>query len=99
MYIFIAANGDLSLQDIDNLRAFSIREEEHGSAARWLAQVAKPAAEAQHYWFDADMVLELSGRKDDQHWVGEFWDMLTIVEAYGFSDMTNKRVKAHVDQG
>ncbi len=46
MYILIAADGGLSLQDSDNMRAFSIREE----------------------------------------------------EAYGYSDMTNKRVKAHVDQ-
>ena len=98
MYILIAADGELSLQDSDNMRAFSIREDEAGSAARWLAQMATPADEAQHYWFDADAVLELSGRRGDQQWVKQFWDMLTKVEAYGYSDMTNKRVKAHVDQ-
>jgi len=98
MYILIAADGELSLQDSDNMRAFSIREDEAGSAARWLAQMATPADEAQHYWLDADAVLELSGRRGDQQWVKQFWDMLTKVEAYGYSDMTNKRVKAHVDQ-
>ena len=98
MYILIAANGEVSLQDSDNMRAFSIREDEAGAAAGWLAQMATPAAEEQHYWLDADAVLKLSGRKDDQQWVKQFWDMLTKVEAYGYSDMTNKRVKAHVDQ-
>jgi len=98
MYILIAADGELSLQDSDNMRAFSIREDEAGSAARWLAQMATPADKEQHYWLDADAVLELSGRRGDQQWVKQFWDMLTKVEAYGYSDMTNKRVKAHVDQ-
>jgi hypothetical protein len=98
MYILITADGALSLQDSDNMRAFSIREDEAGSAARWLAQMATPADEEQHYWLDADAVLNLSGRGDDQQWVEQFWDMLTKVEAYGYSDMTNKRVKAHVDQ-
>ena len=98
MYILIAADGELSLQDSDNMHDFSIRETEAGSAASWLAQIATPASEEQHYWLDADTVLELSGRSDDQQWVKQFWDMLTKVEAYGYSDMANKRVKAHVEQ-
>ena len=98
MYISFAADGEISLQDCDNLRAFSIREDETGAAARWLAQVATPADEEQHYWLDADVVLDLSGRSDDEQWVKQFWEMLTKVEAYGYSDMTNKRVKAHVDR-
>lgn len=97
MYILVAANGDLSLQDSDNLRAFSILEEKSGSASTALSAIAT-AAEEQHYWLDADAVIELSGRKDDQIWIKEFWDMLAKVEAYGYSDMTLKRVKAHVDQ-
>jgi hypothetical protein len=98
MYIFIAANGELSLQDSDNMRAFSIREGKAGSADGWLAQMATPAEEEEHYWLDADVVLDVSGRGDDQQWVEQFWEMLTKVEAYGYSDMTNKRVKAHLDQ-
>ena len=96
MYLLIAANGQLSLEDGDNMRSFSIVEEESGLAARQLSAIATPAEE-QHYWLDADSVVELSGRKDDQQWVTGFWDMLAKVEAYGYSDMENKRVKAHVD--
>ena len=91
MYIFIAANGELSLQDSDNMG-------KAGSAAGWLARMATPAEEDGHYWLDADVVLDVSGRGDDQQWVEQFWEMLTKVEAYGYSDMTNKRVKAHLDQ-
>jgi hypothetical protein len=98
MYIFVAADGELSLQDSDNMRAFSIREEKADSAAGWLARMTTPAEEEGHYWLDADVVLNISGRRDDRHWVEQFWEMLTKVEAYGYSDMTNKRVKAHVDQ-
>ncbi len=97
MYISIAANGQLSLEDSDNMRTFSIVEEESGSAATQLSAIAS-AAEEDHYWLDAEAVVELSGRKDDPHWVKGFWDMLAKVEAYGYSNMDKKRVKAHVDQ-
>lgn len=97
MYILIAADGQLSLEDSDNMRAFSIVEEESGAAATRLADIATPSAE-QHYWLDANAVVELSGRKHDQQWLREFWDMLARAEAYGYSDMQNRRVKAHVEQ-
>ena len=97
MYILIAADGQLSLEDSDNMRAFSIVEEEGGAAATRLAAIATPSEE-QHYWLDANAVVELSGRRHDPQWLQEFWDMLARVEAYGYSDMQNKRVKAHVEQ-
>jgi len=97
VYILIAADGQLSLEDSDNMRAFSIVEEEGGAAATRLADIATPSEE-QHYWLDADAVVDLSGRKHDQQWLQGFWDMLTRAEAYGYSDMQNKRVKAHVEQ-
>lgn len=96
MYLLIAVNGQLSLEDSDNMRAFSIVEEESGLAATQLAAIATPAEE-QHYWLDADAVVDLSRREEDQQWVAGFWDMLAKVEVYGYSDMKKKRVKAHVD--
>jgi len=96
VYLLIAVNGKLSLEDSDNMRAFSIVEEVSGLAATRLSAIAIPAEE-QHYWLDADAVVELSGRGDDQQWVAGFWDMLASVEVYGYSDMKKKRVKAHVD--
>lgn len=97
MYIFIAVDGQLSLRDSDNMRAFSIVEEETGGAEKWLSAIAEPAA-GQHFWLDANAVVELSGRVPDDPWIGRFWDMLAGVEAYGYADMENKRVKAHVEQ-
>ena len=97
MYILIAENGELSLQDCDNMRAFSIREAVSGAAVSALADIAT-TAEDNHYWLDANAVVELSGRRHDQSWVGDFWAMLAGAEAYGYSDMTAKRVKAHVDR-
>jgi len=97
VYILIAADGQLSLEDSDNIRAFSIVEEESGAAATRLEAIVT-SSEEQHYWIDANAVVELSGRQHDQQWVQKFWDMLAQVEAYGYSDMQNKRVKAHVEQ-
>ena len=97
MYVFIAADGQLSLRDSDNMRAFSIVEAHGGAADEWLAANAAPAEE-QHYWLDATAVLEISGRQDDKAWVQGFWDMLASVEPYGYADMENKRVKAHLEQ-
>ncbi|MDH3761745.1 MAG: hypothetical protein OEU50_12245 [Gammaproteobacteria bacterium] len=97
MYIFIAADGLLSLRDSDDMRAFSIVEEQSGSAVKWLAEIAEPAG-GQHFWLDANAVVKLSGRMQDEAWVGKFRDMLASVEAYGYFDMEKNRVKAHVEQ-
>ncbi len=97
MYILIAANGKLSLQDSDNLSEFSIREESSGAAVKQLSAIAT-VAENNHFWLEAAAVVEISGRQHDQQWVDGFWDMLAKVEAYGFSDRAKKRVKAHLDQ-
>lgn len=50
------------------MRAFSIVEEDSGLAATQLSTMATPAEE-QHHWLDADAVVKLSGREDDQQWV------------------------------
>ena len=96
MYIRVAADGELSLQDSDNLRAFAIREDKPGIAATLLAPIAS-ATDDDHYWLDADAVVELSGRKADQTWVSAYWSMLASVADYGYYDEANKRVKAHVE--
>lgn len=96
MHVQIAADGTLSLEDVDNLKGFSIVEADAGSAASALGGIGEPAEE-NHFWLSAEAVIALSPRKDDEEWVDGFWAMLRKVEAYGFSDMEKKRVKAHVE--
>ena len=98
MYIQITQDGELSLEDIDNMKAFSIIEVVSGQSATALADIAEPA-EDDHYWINAEAVIQLSSRSEDPHWLENFWAMLKMVEAYGYSDMKNKRVKAHVETG
>ena len=98
MYIFVDADGQVSLRDRDNMRTFSIVEATAGGAADRLADIATVAGD-NHYWLDAAAVIGISGRQDDAQWVAEFWDMLASVEPYGYSDMTAKKIKAHVEQG
>ncbi|MDJ0778806.1 MAG: hypothetical protein QNJ85_13150 [Gammaproteobacteria bacterium] len=97
MYLLISIDGEISLEESDNMRAFSIAEEAQGLAAKHLSAIATPA-EDNHFWLDAEAVIDLSGRADDRQWVDGFWDMLTKVEAYGYSDMEKRRVKAHLEQ-
>ena len=102
MYIQIALDGELSLEDVDNMKAFSIVEaagaSDAGRAECALADIAE-AAEDNHYWIDAEAVILLSARAGDPQWVENFWAMLKMVEAYGYSDLQAKRVKAHVETG
>ena len=96
MYIQIAADNNLSLEDTDNMEAFSIVEALTGQSVTALAEIAEAAGD-NHYWIDANMVIQMSSQKDNPQWVDGFWNMLKIVETYGYSDMENKRVKAHVE--
>ena len=96
MYILIATDGSISLEEADDLKRFSIIENSEAANSSSFLAIAE-SAEGDHYWIDADSVIELSPRCSDQQWVDSFWDMLGKVEAYGYSDLANKRVKAHVD--
>jgi len=96
MYILISADGTLSLEDVDNLTSFSIVEKSDVTRSSKFAAMATRAEEG-HYWIDADAVIKLSSQCDDQQWVDEFWDMLRKAEPYGYTDLVNKRIKAHVE--
>ena len=96
MYIQIAADSSLSLEDTDNMKAFSIVEAVAGQSATALADIAEAAGD-NHYWIDANAVIRLSSQSDNAQWLYGFWEMLKMVEAYGYSDMESKRVKAHVE--
>jgi hypothetical protein len=101
MYVLIAEDGSLSVEDADNFRGFSIVEikgcPEAGTAASALKNISEPAEDS-HFWIDATEVVNFSGRADNSAWVDQFWEMLAKSEPYGYSDMQNKRVKAHVEQ-
>jgi hypothetical protein len=98
MYIQVAVDASLRLEDIDNMKVFSIIEAVPGLSIKALADIAKPA-EDNHYWIDADAIVRLSAKSSDPQWLEGFWDMLKKVEAYGYSDLQARRVKAHVETG
>jgi len=96
MYIQIAADGSLTLEDADNMKSFSIKEAVTGQSVLALVNIALPA-EDNHYWIDANAVIQLSSQGGDPQWIKGFWGMLKKVEPYGYSDMEKGRVKAHVE--
>jgi len=96
MYLLISADSKLSLEDIDNMNSFSIVGNSDVTRSSAFSAMASRAGEG-HYWIDVDSVIKLSSRREDQQWVDEFWDMLRKSEPYGYADLVNKRVKAHVE--
>ena len=96
MYIQIAADGSLTLEDADNMKAFSIKEAVTGQSVLALVNIALPA-EDNHYWIDANAVIQLSSQSGDPQWIKGLWGMLKMVEPYGYSDMEKGRIKAHVE--
>jgi hypothetical protein len=97
MYILVSANGDLSLQDSDNMRAFAIVLAESGASVTRLAEIGSTAEDNANHWLDAGAVEELSGRKHDQQWLQEFRAMLASAAPYGYYDEATNKVKAHVE--
>ena len=96
MFIQIDTNGDLTLQDVDNFKDFSIIDQSNASQHQTLNQIST-AAEDNHFWIDAEAVINLSEKKTDQEWVDNFWNMLKGAEPYGYSNLSDKKVKAHIE--
>ncbi len=93
VFVKIADDGVLSLEEADDFKRFHISGDP--GAGVEFAAVSQDAGEG-HYWLDADAIIALSGRSDDDAWCGTFWAMLEKAEQYGFSDVAGRRIKAHL---
>ena len=96
MYIRVAQNGELTLEDCDNLRAFSIMPDAADSPLTQLLAIATAASD-NHYWLEVEAVVALSPRRNDARWLDAFRAMLAGVADYGYYDAATNRVKAHVE--
>ena len=99
MYIQVNLDGELILQDCDNMRAFAIVLEANDAPVTRLAEIGSTTEDNKDYWLDAGAVVELSGRKHDQQWVTDFYAMLASSAPYGYFDEATNKVKAHVEAG
>ena len=96
MYILIQQDGTLSLEECTEMKSFSIIDKSDNKNRTGLDAIAT-AAEDNHYWIDAEAVITLSPQGGDQQWKDNFWNMLKAVEPYGYSNLAEKQVKAHVE--
>ena len=98
MFIRVANNNQISLEDVDNFKALHISVDDGVdlSSSEDFTNMSEPADEGR-YWLDADQVLQISGRSGDEVWCESFWAMLQKVEAYGFADIAKRKVKAHLE--
>ena len=95
MYLNIADDGALSLEEVDDFKRFHISADPDKLSGPDFQAIAQDAGEG-HYWLDADAVVGLSGRSGDADWMAAFWAMLEKAEPYGFADVEGRRIKAHV---
>ncbi|MGI9316218.1 MAG: hypothetical protein ACR2QW_02700 [bacterium] len=100
MFLLIEKDGSLSLRESDDMKSFCIVELT-GSLKQVkdcpaLTKIAEPIGD-DHFWIDAEAIVQISPQNHDAQWVSRFWDMLKKVEPYGYADMTTNRVKAHVE--
>ena len=81
------------------MKSFAVVEStgaaDSGKAIHALSAIST-ADKDNHYWIDANAVIALSAKSGDVMWLEAFWNMLRQVEAYGYSNMDKKLVKAHV---
>ncbi len=96
MHILIHQDGALSLEEHEEMKSFSIVDNTSNNNRSALENISVPD-EDDHYWVDAQAVVDLSPQAQDKQWVDNFWKMLKAVEPYGYFDSKNKRVKAHVE--
>ena len=94
MYILIDQNGSLSLQDVDNMKEFSIRAENENVDRSKLLSIAQPA-EDDHYWINRAFVIQLSEKAADHEWLEQFNQMLKMVEPYGYYNSETNKIKVH----
>ena len=99
MYLKIGTAGALSMEEADDFKRFHISAEmdtlADGDALSEFEAISEDAGDG-HFWLDADAILILSGRSEDEDWRAAFQDMLEKAAPYGFADLEGRRIKAHV---
>ena len=96
MKILINQDGKLNLEEPDDFNRFSIVDLSPTRERKALDAISVRAGD-DHYWIDAEAVIDLSNRSHDPEWIDLFWSMLKKVEPYGYADLENRRVKAHIE--
>jgi hypothetical protein len=99
VYLKIGDGGILSMEEVEDFKRFHISAEmdtlADGDAIGSFEAISEDAGD-EHFWLDADAIVKLSGRSEDENWLAAFWSMLEKAAPYGFADMDGRRIKAHV---
>jgi len=100
MFVKVAADGSVSLEDKDNFRAFKIVVE--GGTAR-LDQVRRAlsgTAEVQdqgHAWIYEQALRKRPEVASDAAWQGNLGAMIEKAKPHGWVDEAKKAIKAHIE--
>ncbi|MFT5502802.1 MAG: hypothetical protein ACI845_000661 [Gammaproteobacteria bacterium] len=96
MILCIEENNKLTLKDHLDFKHFSIADPYDQVENSLSFKELSESCGDDHYWLNAELIIGLSDGRDDSKWLTNFWDMLRAVEAYGYSDIENKKIKAHL---
>ena len=95
MYILIHRDGTLSLEEHDNMKNFSVVYTAHDTDWSAFDAISEPA-EDNHRWIKVESVISLSRRAHDAQWIAGFRGMLKAGEPYGYTNLEENLVKAHI---
>ena len=98
MYLNIQSDGTLSLEETDDFSTFEIHSAIDLASGQFnedFAKISEPA-DNDRYWIDAEAILELSSHAGKLEWRRAYWVMLEQAERFGFADVNQKKIKAHV---
>jgi hypothetical protein len=100
MFIKVAADGNVSLEDKDNFRAFKLVVE--GGPAR-LDQVRRALTgtaevpEQAHAWIYEQALRQRPEVANDSAWQGNLGAMIEKAKPHGWVDEAKKAIRAHIE--
>jgi hypothetical protein len=93
MFVKISSSGAVSLEDVDNFRAFKLVSEV-GPALPEAALADVGRIDGDHVWIDAAW-LRRNGRPDDEAWLAGFQKMTDYAKSAGWTD-DQGAIRAHI---
>ena len=97
MFLKVAEDGAMTLEDSENFESFSIVPDRAGmTLPESFHDIAEDAGEGR-FWLEADAVVRFSKHVGNPKWEAQFWEMLAEAEPHGYADLERRLVKAHLE--
>lgn len=86
----------VALEDVDNLKALSVRLDGCDPADADAVLGALGHVDGEHVWLDIAGLVSLSPRATDEQWRADFDATMSYAKSKGWIDDAGERVRAHL---